>query len=130
MIVYESQFVKIEYFEYTKQVIQRWESFISSELFRDAIDRTVEFVRTHPVLSLVSDTQKQDVVRPEDAEYAASVMPTLYKYGLKVMAFVIPENVFTRLSLNKFANYNKDPNIEYFMTLSEANLWIEHRLKE
>ena len=93
MIVYESQFVKIEYFEYTKQVIQRWESFISSELFRDAIDRTVEFVRTHPVLSLVSDTQKQDVVRPEDAEYAASVMPTLYKHGLKVMAFVIPENV-------------------------------------
>jgi len=125
MIVHSSKNVKIEYEPSKKRLTQTWTGFIQSKDFRVAIDASVDFAGKNPVHTIVSDTLLQGVVKPEDTEYASSVMPKLISKGLKGMAFVIPENIFTQLSLKKFAGDEKSEKVQYFKTNSEANSWLD-----
>ncbi len=124
MIVHQNSNVKIEYDSVTKRLTQTWTGFIVSKEFRIAIDKTVEFANQNPVVAIVSDTLNQGVVKPEDTEYAASVMPALFEKGLKKMAFVLPENIFTQFSLKRFASKGESELVQYFRTLGEADDWI------
>lgn len=129
MVIYEKPTVKIEYNLAKKQLIQVWDGFSSSEVFREAIDKTVTFVKTNPVKSIVSDTMKQSVVKPEDTEYASEKMPILFKSGIQAMAFVIPKNVLTQLSLKGFNEPNKDLKVGFFATILDAQYWIDQNIK-
>lgn len=129
MIVFIDKNVHIEYFPEKKLIIQTWSDFVPSELFRQAIDATVKFVKVNKVESIISDTLKQRAIKPEDSEYAASVMPVLFENGLKAMAFIIPENIFTKLALKNFADKDKSNKIQYFMNINEAFKWIEWLLR-
>lgn len=124
MIVHQNSNVRIEYDPSTKRLTQTWTGFISSKEFKVAIDQTVAFAEKNLVTSIISDTLNQGVVKPEDTEYAASVMPTLFRKGLRKMAFVIPENIFTQLSLKKFADKERNENVQYFKSVSDAQKWI------
>ena len=56
---------------------------------------------------------------------AASVMPKLFASGVKAMAFVIPQNVITKLALSSFAReQGMPPNVRYFDNLAEAEMWL------
>lgn len=124
MIVHQNSNVKIEYNQANLRLTQTWTGFISSKDFKIAIDKTREFAIKNKVVSIISDTLNQGVVKPEDTEYAASIMPDLFKSGLKKMAFVIPENIFTQLSLKKFADKEKNENVQYFKSINDANIWL------
>lgn len=124
MIVHQNSNVKIEYDQTNKRLTQTWIGFISSKEFRIAIDKTLEFALQNQVVTIISDTLNQGVVKPEDTEYAAGIMPGLFKKGLRKMAFVIPENIFTQLSLKKFADKEKNENVQYFKSISDANSWL------
>jgi hypothetical protein len=124
MIVHQNSNVKIEYNQADMRLTQTWTGFISSKEFRIAIDKTRAFAINNKVVSIISDTLNQGVVKPEDTEYAASIMPDLFKSGLKKMAFVIPENIFTQLSLKKFADKEKNENVQYFKSVKDANGWL------
>jgi len=125
MIVHNNANVKIEYNQIKKRLTQTWTGFIQSNEFRKAIDATVEFAEKNLVQTIVSDTLAQGVVKPEDTEYASAVMPKLVARGLKAMAFVIPENIFTQLSLKKFADNEKSDVVQYFRSTQEANVWLD-----
>ncbi len=125
MIVHSNNNVKIEYDSAKKRLTQTWIGFIQSKDFRIAIDATVEFAEKNLVQTIVSDTLLQGVVKPEDTGYANSVMPKLIGRGLKAMAFVIPENIFTQLSLKKFADNEKSDKVQYFKSTKEANAWLD-----
>jgi hypothetical protein len=131
MIVHQTTNVKIEYNSLAKQLTQTWFNFVPSDEFRKAIDFTVEYVKNNDVLSILSDTLKQRAVKPEDSEYAASVMPVLFNSGLLAMAFLIPEDIFTKMALKKFADIEiqRQHNVEYFFDLNEAQSWIENTVK-
>jgi hypothetical protein len=127
MIVFETENVKIKYNSINKQVTQTWFNFIPSADFRQAIDFTVSFVKSNEVHSILSDTLKQMAVKPEDSEYAALTMNQLFNEGIKAMAFVLPEDIFTKMSLKKFADIElkNQHKVEYFLSIDEAMKWIE-----
>jgi hypothetical protein len=125
MIVHQNENVKISYDKNKKRLIQEWKGFASSQVFRDAIDKTSDFVKANDVRTIISDTLQQNVVKPDDAEYAASVIPTMARNGMKAMAFIVPENVFTKLSLDKFSHSVKGENTKYFKTRDEAESWLD-----
>ncbi|MBN2743285.1 MAG: hypothetical protein JXR39_05265 [Marinilabiliaceae bacterium] len=126
MKVFQAPNVSIEYFASSMQIHQTWNDFVSSDIFREAIDQTVLFARKHPVRSIVSDALKQRAVSPDDSAYASSVMPELYKAGIEVMAFVIPENIFTKMALRKFAGVeNAAIHLQFFSSVKDAVEWIE-----
>ena len=126
MLIYDTSNVEISYDPNKQQVIQTWNEFVPSEIFREAIDKTVEFVANNSVSSIISDTLKQRAVKLEDSDYAASVVPILFESGLKAMAFVIPENIFTKMALKKFADVEKPNNdVQYFTNMDEAIEWVD-----
>lgn len=127
MIVYEHANVKIEYNQMKQRLTQTWNGFIPSADFKKAIDETVNFCSNNPVKTIISDTLNQGVVKPEDTEYAGSVMPAMFQKGLRAMAFVIPENIFTQLSLKRFADQEKSENVQYFKTVPEASSWLDQK---
>ncbi len=109
----------------TFELLQSWKGYVPTELFRQVIDATVSHVRKHEVLFLISDTSGQKVVSSSDAEYAASVLSVMIDHGLKAMAFVIPENVFTKFSLKKFSDAGHGDVVAYFDSLADARKWGE-----
>ncbi|MGM0651085.1 MAG: hypothetical protein ACQES1_11350 [Bacteroidota bacterium] len=125
MIVFQNKNVKITFDQGKKRLTQEWTGFASSEAFREGIDKTCDFVKANNVKTIVSDTLHQKVVKSDDAEYAASVIPTMARNGMKAMAFVVPENVFTKLSLDKFSHSVKGENTMYFKTRAEADKWLD-----
>ena len=125
MVIYEKATVKLDYNQAKKQLTQTWTGFSSTEVFREAIDKTASFMKTNLVTTIISDTLKQSVVKPEDTQYAASIMPTLFKSGLKAMAFIMPQNVLTQMSLKGFDSAQKNDNVQFFASVAEAQKWLE-----
>lgn len=130
VIVYKNNNVEIIYDKVQKQIVQHWQKFVPSEIFRAAIDQTVAFVMKNEVNTLISDTLNQNVVSSENAKYAASTTATLFANGLKAMAFIMPDDVFTKLSLNTFAENGHSDRIEYFSDSNDANIWLHEILAE
>lgn len=130
MIVYQTATVQLEFIESKQQLIQKWKGFSTSEVFREAINQTLNFTAKNKVKSILSDTLEQSVVKPEDSEYAASAMPKLFMNGVKAMAFVMPQNAITQLSLKNFGNQNKSEKMQFFSSVREAEKWLEEATKQ
>jgi dTDP-D-glucose 4,6-dehydratase len=125
MKVFDSPAVKLEYTASKMLLTQVWTGFATSEQFREGIDKTVDFIGKNAVKVIVSDTRNQKVVKPEDSKYAASVMPKLFGNGLKAMAFVMPEDIFTKMSLSSFSKEQAKPDyVQYFGNMESAEQWI------
>lgn len=125
MEIFKHENAVLTYNPDTFELLQSWKGYVPTELFRQVIDATVWHVRQHKVLFLISDTSEQKVVSSSDAEYAASVMGGMIKDGLKAMAFVIPQNVFTKFSLKKFSDAGHQDVVAYFDSLADARKWGE-----
>lgn len=117
--------VRLNYYPQQQLVIQTWANFVSSTDFREAIDFTLEFMLNNPVKYILSDALKQSAISPKDSAYAAGVMPQMIQSGLKAFAFVIPEDIFTKLSLKKFSDLDPTEKVQYFWDIDEAMQWIK-----
>ncbi|MDJ1500536.1 hypothetical protein [Xanthocytophaga agilis] len=129
MKILEEKFVNIDYDAASETLIQTWLGFISSENFRNAIDKTVDISREKNVRAIISDTSQLSIVRREDTEYAASVMPELIQNGLKRMAFVLSENAFAQMSVKNFSTQTKEKVeenelVKHFASMELAKKWI------
>jgi hypothetical protein len=125
MDIFTHQNAVLTYNPDTYELLQTWKGFVPTELFRQVIDATVAHIRKDKVVFLISDTSGQRVVSSSDAEYAASAMKVMIDNGLKAMAFVIPENVFTKFSLKKFSDAGHGDVVAYFDSLADARKWGE-----
>lgn len=128
--VYQTEGITIAYDPDIRQLVQTWVGFNPSEEFRKAIDFSVGFVKQGRVDSLISDTTEQNVLSPADGQYAASTMPLLAEGGLKVMAFIMPQKVLTKMSVTRFSKSNESPvAIGHFQSMEEARSWIAGQLR-
>ncbi|MGD9992856.1 MAG: hypothetical protein AB7S69_06120 [Salinivirgaceae bacterium] len=128
MEVYKTSTVTVAIEENTKVMTQKWNGYSSSQVFREAIDKSLDAVKKHGVKAILNDTLDQAVVKPEDSQYAASVMPKLFMSGLKAMAIVLPKSVFTQMSIKKFQEDTKGANIKLFTSTTDASEWIENNI--
>lgn len=125
MEFYKSSNLTLEFNEADKILIQNWSGFATSEAFRLGIDKTVEFVEKNSVKAILNNTLEQQVVKPEDTQYAASKMPALFQNGVKGMAVIVPKNVITKMSLKKFEQETKGANVRMFSTVADAQKWLK-----
>ncbi len=131
MILYENPNLKVEQIDGQKIMIQHWDGYASSENFRKGIDKSVELVFDKKIRGIISDARTQAVVRPDDAKYAAGAMPKLITAGIKAMAFVVPESVFTQMSLDKFKTTSLEKTrTRYFDRFTEAEQWVKEVLSQ
>ncbi len=127
MNVFQTPTVSLDYNQQKYRLIQTWNGFSTSDVFRIAIDKSVEFTKTNKVTSILSDTLLQAVVKPEDTQYAAAVMPKLFMNGVKFMAFVMPKDVITQMSINRFDKATNTDNIQFFPSVDEATKWLDSK---
>ena len=129
MIIYENPNVKLELVNDQEIMIQHWDGYASSENFRLGVDKSVEFIRSKQILGVISDMRTQAVVRPNDANYAAEAMPKAFDDGLKAVAFVVPDSIFTQMSFDKFkANTGTNHTVGYFDSFLEAHRWLKENI--
>ena len=126
MIVLSMDTVTIEFNVVEKILLQKWTGFSPSETFRQAIDKTVEFIKGNPVLGILNDTTGQGAVAPVDGRYAAEAMPELFADGVKAMAIVIPQKSTTRLAVDRFQKTSSEvvENVKLFDNRQEALSWL------
>ena len=125
MVVHQNENIRITFDEEKKRLVQEWNGFAPSGVFREAIDQTVDFIKKNNVTTVLSDALNQSVVNSEDAEYAASVLPTMARNGMKAMAFVVPENVFAQFALDKFSKNVEGAPTQYFKSIKKAEQWLD-----
>ncbi len=124
--ILNSPSIQLLYNEDKKLLIQSWKGSVDSNMFREAIDKTVELVATKKIDRIISNTQRQNVVTPKDTKYASKVMPKLFRNGLKKMAFVLPKSAKTKMSLTIFStNIPQHPGVRYFDSLEDAEFWLD-----
>lgn len=124
MKLWESAIIRIDFDEHAKMLIQTWKGFGSSDLFREAIDKTVELFIQKKASYLLADSTKGAIVKKEDTDYAAQKAAGLVKAGIKAQAFVLPPNAFVKASVNNFASNVTPYKIQYFDQPDKAREWL------
>ena len=126
MILFEKPYVTLELDEPLKCLTQRWKGFAKSEQFREGINKSLEIFQRKPINKIISDTQNASLVRKEDTDWVATtIIPKLVQCGLRYMAFIVPTNVFTQISVDNFKNEAKGGvRIQYFDDYEKAKEWI------
>ena len=126
MKVYENQNIVIERDDNIKCLIQNWRGFASSERFREGINKTVELFKDKKLNKILSNTKDFGMVRKEDTDWVGTnAMPLLAQNGLKQIAFVVPKNVFSQMSVENFKKESQGPvEIRYFDDVDKAKNWM------
>jgi len=126
MILYQQSFICLQYNQELACLTQHWKGFASSSQFRQAIQETVHYVESKGIDKLISNTKDFAGVKKEDTDWVANVAtPKMVQKGLKTMAFIVPTNVFTQVSVNNFKNKADELlQIQYFDDLQTAHQWL------
>lgn len=128
MIINEFPGCTLEYNEELKCLIQKWSGFSGSENFRNTILATLNFFKeNNEVLYIISDTRNHKVVVREDTNWVAQeINPLLIKNGLKKIAFLMPEVMTAKISVEKFSEKSEETlQIKHFSTMDQAINWIK-----
>jgi len=128
MIVYHQPYCQIDYLPELRCAIQHWQGFAKSTEFREAILKTIELFETHGNLAyIISNTQRSEVVKKEDAEWVATYAnPRLVEHGLQKIAFIVPTSVLTKWSVEHFRTKSEEkPEIRWFDDVEHAKKWIQ-----
>jgi len=120
----------IEYFPELKCIIQTWRGRSKSHQFRESIEATIEFAKTHTTASIISDTRQHEMISLEDAEWLAKEgNPRLVQSGLQRLAFVSPNNPFAARVQDSYAEKSKDEiDFQWFPNPDSARAWIEQQV--
>lgn len=125
-IVNEKNLV-LEFDEELNCIIQTWKGFFNSEFFKTGVEKTNKlFEQKRPVKKFLVDISQSSVIKKEDTDWAArTAIPKAISNGLKYYGFVLPENVFTQVSLNNFKQELNQPSIEIrlFDNIDSAKTW-------
>ena len=126
MILFERPYVTLELDEQLKCLTQRWKGFAKSEQFREGINKSLEFFQQKQIDKIISDTKDFSLVKKEDTDWVATVItPKMVQHGLRRMAFIVPTNIFTQITIDNFKNEAKGGvAIQYFDDYEKAKDWM------
>ena len=126
MKVFETQNIVIERDDQLKCLIQNWKGFASSERFREGIQKTIELFRDKKLDKILSNTKDFGMVKKEDTEWVNThAMPILIKNGLRYMAFIVPSNIFSQMSVENFKKEMAGPvELRFYEDIAKAKEWM------
>lgn len=107
-----------------KIIIQDWSYNTTQKDFRDIVKKTLFYIKNKGTINLISNTKQQKPIELLDIDYALNVLDNYFHQGLKKMAFVCPDNVFTEILVERFINCSKKNTIKKFDTIELAEEWL------
>jgi hypothetical protein len=103
----------------------------SAEL-RFHVEQILKHYKEHcsqfPNLGYISDNRRMGALSPEDIDWASSYFtPTIMGYGLRGMAFIVPDDIFAQMNIDDFTQASTDQHqfiVRYFNDLELARQFV------
>ncbi|HTJ53409.1 MAG TPA: hypothetical protein VL443_28335 [Cyclobacteriaceae bacterium] len=138
MKLLEEKFGSLEYDATVPAIIARFDGFMSSEQFRDFLNKGLDFLiqkkQNDEAILWLADTSKHVVQPDKDTKWVADDWnPRAIKAGIYHVAFVLPENVFGGMSVKKYVeNTDKKGDkmiVQMFGNIDSAKSWFKSLAK-
>jgi hypothetical protein len=132
MIIYKSDNVLLRYNSGLNYVYQEWTGFCPCNVFREAVDRTFEFLNDNNIYKIIADTSEQRVVCPCDQDYVKNrVLEFIAVHKKFRSAYILREKSRVKPSLSHYSWMLKretDENVlQFFNSLPDAVEWIKYQ---
>lgn len=125
MILQREKHLTIHYYGDIHCLVQEWHGFATSAQFRQGINDCITFMGEYETATVISDVRNQGAVKLEDSDWASrEALPQMFKIGLRQIAFVVPSNVFSKVSIDNFSEKSrKHTQVKYFDNFDDARAW-------
>ena len=126
MILFNKNYLKIEYNNKHKYYYVQWKDFCTSEEFRYGILDNLYLLKIYKANKILIDTMQHDLILKDDTDWLVEyITPILINHGMKVQAFVLPEDVFARVSVHNYKEaLDNRLFTRYFDNKEEALQWL------
>lgn len=135
MIIFENEKVQVLYDEVVPCIIWKPIDFMKEDEWRTPFVKGVDFlekkIKESPTLTWLNDSRKLKTVPMDDLKWLnENVNNRCFKYGLKKVAFVLPENIFGRMAVKFYVDFtNKRTDNQFqiraFKEYTEAVNWLK-----
>ncbi len=109
-------------------IVAVFRGFASLDQFREACELTITNMMRYSASRVLVNLVDMQVLNVDSQKYIQQEwFPKAIKAGLKRMAFVVPQNVFGKVSME---NANKEAkslpiDMVYFGSIEEASVWLK-----
>lgn len=136
MILFEDNFVKVGFDKTVPCVVWRPLAFASGDDFRKPFLIGMKFfeqkIKDLPSLGWINNIATTKIAsKPEDLLWLVqNINPAFSSAGGKKVAFVLPDDLFTKIAMRLYIQYSKKVlndkfEIKVFNTFKEAKLWLK-----
>ncbi len=112
----------------TNAAIGTFIGFLSPDEFKTIANELLNILETKKIKKQLNDIKQMKVLKPEVQEWLNTVwFPKAQKAGLKYFAFVVPDDIFGKMSMdgaNKNAREMFGIELQYFNTIDNAKNWL------
>ncbi len=125
MYVYQSKEACIIYVEQRCYAYLTIEGFFNSEKLKDFSLKIIELCRTEKVSKLLFDSTKLTIIKLDDINWLLkNVIPDLKQQELQKVAFIMPENNFGFVSINRLLCTVDKDRVKLFESFEQAEEWL------
>lgn len=131
MELYSTNFMSVYYDEKNSLISNKWTkatSKLTEETFKKEVLRHLENVeKLHPNKLLIDTSDFEFVIMPEIHDWhGETISPKYVEAGVKKIAFIVPEELFSQTSIEQTMEEEKDEVLEteYFDSETEALKWL------
>ncbi|PLX22730.1 MAG: hypothetical protein C0599_05740 [Salinivirgaceae bacterium] len=127
-VFYDSEVVELSYEAELRLGKVRWKKKGTTEEYRDAFIRMLDYAKTSPIENFLSDIRNQGVVSPENRKwFEAEMLPKAIKAGLKRAGSVFDGNAFKKYYMNMIIKVSGKFGLplKLFNTEEEAIEWFK-----
>ena len=112
----------------TNAAIGTFVGFLTPDEFKTVANQLLGILETKRLKKQLNDIKQMKVLKPEVQEWLnTDWCPRAQKIGLKYFAFVVPDDIFGKMSMdgaNKNAQNAFGMEIQYFNNLDAAKNWL------
>ena len=112
----------------TNAAIGTFVGFLTPDEFKTVANQLLGILETKRLKKQLNDIKQMKVLKPEVQEWLnTDWFPRAQKIGLKYFAFVVPDDIFGKMSMdgaNKNAQNAFGMEIQYFNNVDAATNWL------
>ena len=126
--VFEAPYASVTYYPEKRLLVLVWSGSPTKEEYQVPFVSMLEYSKTHPVDSMLSDISNQGVISPDNRKwFEKEMMPQAVQAGLKRAAIVTSGNAFKLYYINIILGaVNKFPmTVKLFNKREEAVAWLD-----
>lgn len=129
--LYENEFVTIHWLQeepvkVLKSVWKDESARMQEENFREIIEKWCELVEEHhPLGSMINSLKFRFTIVPELQDwYNQEITPRTFEAGMRKIAFIVPEEIFSEVSIEQIFNDQEEVIFQYFDNEENAQSWL------